>query len=103
MLGVNWINRTIWIQWWSHNDCVVMQYTWLKDKNWKEIYEWDVYKIKWATRQDKNWNSRDYNIIYNMVDFLCNEVWGYEGTPTEYMEVIWNIYETPELLPNHPY
>jgi uncharacterized phage protein (TIGR01671 family) len=73
------------------------EYTWLKDKNGKEIYEWDILKtnehidyVVW--RDDLCWFSyKNDNSRMNLSDWI--EHWQYSWT-----EIIWNIYENPELL-----
>ena len=72
------------------------QYTWLKDKNWKEIYEWDICisdEIKWVI-EFKDWSYdiyKDWDIRYysDSRSIYLDEFW---------IEVIGNIYENPELL-----
>ena len=80
----------------------IMQFTGLKDKKGKEIYEGDI--IKWfADSIDKigviEWNEgtyvinrKDVDIIYGFGDFMFINNMILEG------EVIGNIYENPELL-----
>jgi uncharacterized phage protein (TIGR01671 family) len=88
------------------NNCEVMQYTGLKDKNGKEIYEGDI--IKGEVQQSSGshpmevvWNKRGYwqvkfrdrGITYHdsLFDTICDDnYYGYF--------VIGNIYENPELL-----
>ena len=66
----------------------IMQYTGLKDKNGKEIYEDDI-----ARHPD---HLRDHVITFNpLAGWLSNFI---DGTSHEYIEVIGNIYENPELL-----
>jgi uncharacterized phage protein (TIGR01671 family) len=79
----------------------VMQYTGLKDKNGKEIYEGDMVLMK---KQHRSWhtvnelsgvvefdNSLQY-IVSHKSDWIDLANYDYE------LEVIGNIYETPELL-----
>jgi uncharacterized phage protein (TIGR01671 family) len=73
----------------------IMQYTGLKDKNGKEIYEGDIVKIDW---QDER-----YSIVIGVVEWIKKESRIYFGAGCT-SEVSWshetigNIYENPELL-----
>ena len=89
-------------------DFELMQYTGLKDKNGKEIYDGDILLRK--TRNDDEW-ATIVLVKYGKVEFsflhkLYNRInnphvrWQrgtYQGLET-YGEVIGNIYENPELL-----
>jgi uncharacterized phage protein (TIGR01671 family) len=99
-------------KWFEHNngerprdpvseDFELMQYTGLKDKNGKEIYEGDVLREKYGF-DGQEWN-------YYVVRFGVSQelrigffLEGYGGAATPHVferaEVIGNIYENPELL-----
>ena len=95
MLWVNGANRTIGIQWWKHNDCVVMQSTWLRDKNGRDIYEWDIVQ---STRPA----AMKYKVIRDdeVAWFLFEDEFKAWFSPYGRRDVviIGNIYENPELL-----
>lgn len=79
----------------------VMQYTGLKDRNGKEIYEGDIIRI------DHPFKGRSYvgEIMYDKYSFTAKDFYfthhDNPGDPFEslsYMDVIGNIYEHPNLL-----
>ena len=77
-------------------DLVLQQFTGLKDKNGKEIYEGDIVK------------DFDINGNFRGIGYIEYSEWGYWVVSGAYktamsisfrqLEVIGNIYETPELL-----
>lgn len=73
---------------------VVMQYTGLKDKNGKEIYEGDI-----CFAESKEY-PRNKQVIWNeeLARFEFDYPLGKSLLSTDSIEVIGNIYENPELL-----
>ena len=98
------------------NDCVLMQYTGLKDKNGREVFEGDVLKMvcELYTNFGKTPTGK-YNTSFHHVIWYKNgwgsqviknngvgKINGFKDNSLEitlkYSEVIGNIYENPELL-----
>ena len=86
------------LKWMQKKDYILMQYTGLKDKNGKEIYEGDVvialfYEEKEPFKYTIEWVNAGFR--------LCKEP--HSGYPLDIhglhdIEIIGNIYENPELL-----
>lgn len=94
-------------------DAIIMQFTWLIDKNWKEIYEGDIVEWDdnsnwaWRRRCEIKWEKTKYILVWyfynaniknskkNPIDF---SFWSFIYEYDWALEIIWNIHENPELL-----
>lgn len=74
-------------------DSILMQYTGLKDKNGKEIYEGDIVRSTFNGIGKIEWDERNatYRSVGKTADMTLSVV-------TRESEIIGNIYENPELL-----
>lgn len=93
---------------WGEDKVEYLQYTGLKDKNGKEIYEGDVLEFEY---EDEFWGSKPHKVRrtvkwetyygagwYFGKSYKDGEKrWSYPKPPED-AEVIGNIYENPELL-----
>lgn len=75
-------------------DCVLLQYTGLKDKNGKEIYEGDIIRAQFPETQTTTGEAR------MVVEDICSSYASLRDAILDErdVEVIGNIYENPELL-----
>ena len=87
--------------WIDFKDVEIMQYTGIKDKNGKEIYEGDIIRLKHHI--DKRINVVGKVVFlseqasFGIIDDLGQEYPLFRNT-TEQIEIIGNIYENSELL-----
>jgi len=76
---------------------ILMQYTGLKDKNGKEIFDGDIVK----TATDKNmvvgWSERFASFVIKREGWMFQHWFGEAFESTD-CEIIGNIHENPELL-----
>lgn len=83
----------------------IMQYTGLKDKNGKEIYEGYIVSLKYlydkrtTDRAQVSWQEDKASFGLKSLKGLTNEVYElYQVTAEHNLEIIGNIYENKELL-----
>lgn len=72
----------------------VMQFTGLKDKNGKEIYEGDIVEVDW---NDARYSKHNVEVIWNEINLCWEIAGGCLTTDNNHFEVIGNIFENPEL------
>jgi uncharacterized phage protein (TIGR01671 family) len=89
------------IAWRLFDEVELMQYTGLKDKNGKEIYEGDVLKGHyWNYGKERRFIGK---VVYGMHGFKLVGVKQYLGMAQDFnslYEIIGNSYENPELIKN---
>jgi hypothetical protein len=86
------------------NHFVVEQYTGLKDKNGKEIYEGDIMSAGFANDIDRKVLLQvEYNVpCYHLINLSCGNITqSLDIYDLSELEVIGNIHENPELLNNN--
>jgi uncharacterized phage protein (TIGR01671 family) len=77
----------------------IMQYTGLKDKNGKEIYEVDI--VLYDRNIHKDIDTAKFKVVWAKDRYVLQEIkhkYYIDDVTWELVEVIGNIYENPELL-----
>jgi uncharacterized phage protein (TIGR01671 family) len=91
--------------WYWDDSVVIIQYTGLKDKNGKEIYEGDVLRdrisgVVWVVKFGLNKKAGyiGWYVENEEIERTSTIAGDYGADQNSYVEVIGNIYENPELL-----
>ena len=80
-----------------NDEVEITEFTGLKDKNGKEIFEGDICNAKYAGSSEREYKNKiEWNESECSFSFANAPLWTWEQ-----IEIIGNIYENPELLQQH--
>ena len=103
--GQPMVRTTMYNDYFDTEDMILMQYTGLKDKNGKEIYDGDIVKKETFDDTKPNYIAVSYaKVIYfeHLAGFYLvnrdNKILWEVGQDKYNIEVVSTIYENPELL-----
>lgn len=84
----------------SLEECAVMQFTGLLDKNGKEIYEGNIVQMHHPKEHRKNEITGLGTVVFHKGQYIVEDTMDDDSPLYGKWEVIGNIYENPELLSN---
>ena len=98
----NWDTLPFWDIDRNEDRVKYLQYTWMKDKNWIRIFEWDIVKYTAHAEPWKQEFVEFINPVFWEEDFAQFSLWDvhcfWALATDENKEVIGNIYSNPKLI-----